>query len=123
MLEIPDARLSAVDNGRVRRVSSPTFVGRAEQLASFDRSLAGAAEGEPAVLLVAGESGVGKTRLVTEFAERARAAAARVAVGDCVELGEGELPYAPVVGALRDLGPEAIELAGAGRVELARLLP
>jgi DNA-binding CsgD family transcriptional regulator/tetratricopeptide (TPR) repeat protein len=121
--ELIRAPIAAVDNGRVRRVSSPTFVGRAEQLASFDRSLAGAAEGEPAVLLVAGESGVGKTRLVTEFAERARAAAARVAVGDCVELGEGELPYAPVVGALRDLGPEAIELAGPGRVELARLLP
>src|SRR3954447_23018824 len=123
LLEIPEARLSAVDNGRVRRVSSPTFVGRAEQLASFDRSLAGAAEGEPTVLLVAGESGVGKTRLVTEVAERARAAGARVAVGDCVELGEGELPYAPVVGALRDLGPDALELAGPGRVELARLLP
>src|SRR4051794_4449309 len=113
----------AVDNGRVRRVSSPTFVGRAEQLAIFDRSLASAAEREPAVLLIAGESGVGKTRLVSEFGERARAAGARVVTGDCVELGEGELPYAPIVGALRDLGAEAIELAGPGRAELARLLP
>jgi DNA-binding CsgD family transcriptional regulator/tetratricopeptide (TPR) repeat protein len=107
----------------MRRVSSPTFVGRAEQLAIFDRSLASAAEREPAVLLIAGESGVGKTRLVGEFGERARAAGARVVTGDCVELGEGELPYAPIVGALRDLGPEAIELAGPGRTELARLLP
>ena len=66
----------------MRRVSSPTFVGRAEQLASFDRALANAADGEPAALLIAGESGVGKTRLVTEFAERARAAGARAVTGD-----------------------------------------
>ena len=83
----------------MRRVSSPTFVGRAEQLARFDHALARAAEGEPAALLVAGDSGVGKTRLVSEYAERARAASARVLTGDCVELGEGELPYAPIVGA------------------------
>jgi DNA-binding CsgD family transcriptional regulator len=117
-----------VDNGAVRRVSSPTFVGRAEQLATFDEALAGAARGEPAVLLVAGESGVGKTRLIGEFAGRATAAGVRVLAGDCVELGDGELPYAPIVGALRDLqrdiGAEALtELAGPGRAELGRLLP
>ena len=117
-----------MDNGAVRRVSSPTFVGRAEQLASFDRTLAGAAQGEPSALLVAGESGVGKTRLITECAERAAAAGARVLTGDCVELGEGELPYAPIVGALRDLQrelgtEELVELAGPGGTELGRLLP
>jgi DNA-binding CsgD family transcriptional regulator/tetratricopeptide (TPR) repeat protein len=118
----------AVDNGRVRRVSSPTFVGRAEQLAAFDQALARAADGQPAALLIAGDSGVGKTRLVGEYRERAQAAGARVLTGDCVELGEGELPYAPIVGALRELQRElgtdaVIELAGQGRAELARLLP
>jgi DNA-binding NarL/FixJ family response regulator len=124
----PELAARAVDNGRVRRVSSPTFVGRAEQLAAFDHALARAAAEEPGALLVAGESGVGKSRLVAEFAERARAAGARVLTGDCVELGEGELPYAPIVGALRELQRElgtdaVIELAGQGRAELARLLP
>jgi DNA-binding NarL/FixJ family response regulator len=124
----PELATRAVDNGRVRRVSSPTFVGRAEQLAAFDHALARAAAEEPGALLVAGESGVGKSRLVAEFAERARAAGARVLTGDCVELGEGELPYAPIVGALRELQRElgtdaVIELAGQGRAELARLLP
>ncbi len=112
----------------MRRVSSPTFVGRAEQLASFDQALARAADGDPAGLLVAGESGVGKSRLVAEYGERARAAGARVLTGDCVELGEGELPYAPIVGVLRDLqrevGADALaELTGAGGAELGRLLP
>ncbi len=117
-----------MDNGAVRRVSSPTFVGRAEQLARFDHALASAEQGEPGTLLVAGDSGVGKSRLVHECAERARAAGARVLSGDCVELGEGELPYAPIVAVLRELrrelGAEAVaELAGAGRAELGRLLP
>jgi DNA-binding CsgD family transcriptional regulator/tetratricopeptide (TPR) repeat protein len=117
-----------MDNGAVRRVSSPTFVGRAEQLASFDQALARAASGEPAAVLVAGESGVGKSRFIAECAERATAAGARVITGDCVELGEGELPYAPIVGALRDLQREVgteelVELAGSGSTELGRLLP
>ena len=117
-----------MDNGRVRRVSSPTFVGRAEQLAGFDEALARAAGGEPSLLFVAGESGVGKSRLVAEFAKRARAAGGRVLSGECFELGEGELPYAPIVSALRELsresGPEGlVELAGPSSGELGRLLP
>jgi DNA-binding CsgD family transcriptional regulator len=117
-----------MDNGGVRRVSSPTFVGRAEELSAFDSALARAEQADPVVLLVAGESGVGKSRLVGEFAERARGAGARVMTGDCVELGEGELPYAPLVGALRelahDIGPEPlVELAGGAGSELGLLLP
>jgi DNA-binding CsgD family transcriptional regulator/tetratricopeptide (TPR) repeat protein len=124
----PELATRAMDNGAVRRVSSPTFVGRAEQLAGFDQALARAARGEPAAVLVAGESGVGKSRFIAECAERATAAGARVLTGDCVELGEGELPYAPIVGALRDLQREVgteelVELAGSGSTELGRLLP
>ena len=47
--------------------------------------------------------GVGKTRLLGELERAARADGMRVIGGDCVELGEGELPYAPIVGALRPL--------------------
>ena len=54
---------------------------------------------------------MGKTRLVTELARRTPRAGARTLCGDCVELGEGELPYAPLVAALRPLvarpGPRA----------------
>ncbi len=94
----------------------------------FDEALAGAEAGRPSLLLASGESGVGKSRLVAEFAARTRAAGARVLCGDCIELGDGELPYAPIVGALRDLireiGPDRLaELAGPSRGELGRLLP
>ena len=78
-----------------------------------------AADARPAVALVSGESGVGKTRLVAELADRARAQGARVLTGDCVDLGDGELAYAPIVSALRGLSVD--ELGGAAG--LAPLLP
>jgi tetratricopeptide (TPR) repeat protein len=72
------------------------------------------------VALVSGESGVGKTRLVAELAARARAQGARVLTGDCVDLGDGELAYAPIVSALRGLDADELGGAAAG---LAPLLP
>ena len=81
----------------LRRVSSPTFVGRAEELALLDSALAHT----PAFTFVAGESGVGKSRLVSEFEERAEIP---VLVGHCLELGGTTFPYAPIAEALRPLG-------------------
>jgi len=55
---------------------------------------------------VSGEAGIGKTRLLMEFAERASAAGARVLIGNCIELGDGELPHAPLAAILRQLDGE-----------------
>ena len=88
----------------LRRVSSPTFVGRTAELAALESALARASEGIPAFAFVAGESGVGKSRLVTEFEARAARSGARVLVGHCLELGGTIFPYAPIVEALRPLG-------------------
>src|ERR1700712_4692488 len=85
------------------RVTSTRFVGRAAELEELRAGLAEAVAGRPALAFVAGESGVGKTRLLSELERAARADGVRVIGGDCVELGEGELPYAPIVGALRPL--------------------
>jgi predicted ATPase len=125
---LTDAPAAPGDNRHVARVSSPEFVGRARELAALQAALERAAGGEAAAVFVAGESGVGKTRLLRELARCAQAAGARVLRGDCVAFGAGELPYAPIAGALRglirEIGPEAFdELAGARRDELARLLP
>ncbi len=111
-----------------RRVSSPSFVGRAEELAALRDALERAGTGIAGVALVGGESGVGKSRLLAELASAARDGGARVLQGDCIELGEGELPYAPIVGALRDLArviePGTLDdLPVAGRQELGRLVP
>jgi DNA-binding CsgD family transcriptional regulator/tetratricopeptide (TPR) repeat protein len=83
------------------RMTSARFVGRSGQLVELEAALRDAAERRPSLALVAGESGVGKSRLVQELLDRARADGVLVLAGDCVDLGEGELPYAPLIGALR----------------------
>ncbi|MEU3985089.1 AAA family ATPase [Streptomyces sp. NPDC026672] len=109
------------------RSVSPVFVGRAEELRTLDDALARAAEGEPQALLLGGEAGVGKTRLVEEFARAADRRGAVVALGGCVEIGADGLPFAPFSTALRALRralPAELAAAVAGQEdELARLLP
>ncbi|MEU8526297.1 AAA family ATPase [Streptomyces sp. NPDC048629] len=109
------------------RSVSPVFVGRAGELTALTEALAAATAGEPQALLVGGEAGVGKTRLVEEFVGAARASGAVVAVGGCVEIGADGLPFAPFSTALRALRrtlPDELAAAAAGQEhELARLLP
>ena len=83
---------------------------------------------DPAVVLVGGEAGVGKTRLIAELTARCATDGTRVLAGGCVPVGDGALPYAPIVEALRalvaDVGVGAVrELVGPSWPELARLLP
>jgi DNA-binding CsgD family transcriptional regulator len=126
---VTDAAPAHGDNRHVaRRVSSPEFVGRAEELAALQAALERAARGEATAVFVAGDSGVGKTRLLRELQRSAAAGGSRVLRGDCVAFGAGELPYAPIAGALRnlmrELGPGGFdELVGPGRDAFARLLP
>ena len=109
------------------RMTSARFVGRSEQLAELRAALRDAAEGRPSLALVGGESGVGKSRLADELIRHAREAGARVLTGDCVELGEDELPYAPLLTALRPLvrdGDPALDaLAPSLRAALDAILP
>ncbi|MFE6977022.1 AAA family ATPase [Streptomyces sp. NPDC057682] len=114
------------------RSVSPVFVGRTGEFSTLTEALARAAAptdggGGPQALLVGGEAGVGKTRLVEEFLSVAVRREAAVAVGGCVEIGADGLPYAPFSTALRTLHrtlPEEMAAACAGQErELARLLP
>src|SRR5919197_5210695 len=125
-------RLRRVGSGMisdvVRRASCPVLVGRAAEVARLRGALERAAAGEPAVVVVAGEAGVGKTRLVAELLGAAREAGAVALSGGCLDVGEGVLAYAPLVEALRQLArtldPEGLEqVLGGARAELARLVP
>ncbi|MEP6954366.1 MAG: AAA family ATPase [Solirubrobacteraceae bacterium] len=101
------------------------FVGRVHELAGLEDALADAASGRPALALISGEAGVGKTRLTGELASRARSRGAVVLSGGCIDLPEGTLPYAPAVEGLR----AHVRAEGPGRVlelggpEIGRLLP
>lgn len=79
------------------------FVGRAAERAVLDEALARAAAGQPQVVVVSGEAGVGKSRLVEQFAAHATDAGARVLLGTCVAAGPEGLALAPFIGALRRL--------------------
>ncbi|MCX4765181.1 AAA family ATPase [Streptomyces sp. NBC_01275] len=109
------------------RSVSPVFVGRADELDNLNDALTRAAAGEPQAILIGGEAGVGKTRLVEEFAAAACRRGAVVALGGCVEIGADGLPFAAFSTALRALRralPDELAAAAAGQEEeLARLLP
>jgi DNA-binding CsgD family transcriptional regulator/tetratricopeptide (TPR) repeat protein len=107
--------------------SSPVLVGRDAQLAALTEALERTAGGGQRAVLISGEAGAGKSRLVTEFA--ATAAGTRVLTGSCLQLGADGLPFAPFAEVLRDLVREfgaaavAAMVPGSGARELARLLP
>ncbi|MFB9628300.1 ATP-binding protein [Nonomuraea helvata] len=111
------------------RSVSPVFVGRAEELAALSDSFDEARKGTVTSVLLGGEAGVGKTRLVQRFAEQCQADGAHVLFGACVELSTEGLAYAPFTAALRQLvreqGPAAVAalLPGGAERDLARLLP
>jgi DNA-binding CsgD family transcriptional regulator/tetratricopeptide (TPR) repeat protein len=120
--------IGLIIDGVAVRVSSPVLIGRSSELERLRAALQLAVEGRSSATLIAGEAGVGKTRLTAELSGLAQDHGATVLLGGCIVLGEGALPYAPVVEALRSLvrrtDPDELErLLGQGRSELARLVP
>ena len=111
------------------RISSPALIGRAEYLAALDAALDRAQGGGPAAVLVGGEAGIGKSRLIDEFTAGASTAGARVLAGGCLDLGTDGLPFAPFAAMLRELvrsiGADGVAglLPGHATREFARLLP
>lgn len=103
------------------------FVGRRAELALLETALAAAVDGSPQTVFVGGEAGIGKTRLVGEFAARVEDDA-RVLTGQCFELSAGGLLYGPAVEILRKLAQsldpvERRELLGPAELELKRMAP
>ncbi|WNM37450.1 AAA family ATPase [Micromonospora halotolerans] len=106
------------------RAASTVLVGRQSELTGLREALGRARAGDPATVLVGGEAGVGKTRLLEEFGAHATATGARLLIGQCLELGEAGLPFAPFAAALRDVLRHDGPAAFAGyEAEFARLLP
>jgi DNA-binding SARP family transcriptional activator len=112
---------------RSRAEDQRTFVGRELELEDLLAGLESALGGRGSLCLIAGEPGIGKSRLTEELASRARERGAEVLVGRCWEAG-GAPAYWPWMQALRACvqarAPEQLrgEL-GAGAPDLARLVP
>ena len=102
------------------------LVARADEMRRLRAAFAEAERGEAGAVLVSGDAGVGKTRLLSELADHAAGRGALVLIGRCLDVREGGLPYLPFAEALSPLSAdedpvvaEAVRL----RPALARLLP
>jgi len=80
------------------------MVGRSAELGRLEAALLETAAGRGTTLLVAGDAGIGKTRLVRELADRAQNAGTTVLSGRCIDLVGAGLPYLPLADALRHVG-------------------
>ncbi|WP_431245256.1 ATP-binding protein [Leifsonia xyli] len=117
--------------------AATTLVGREPDLEALNAALRAADSGDPQAVVIGGEAGIGKSRLLEEFlgaqesaAHQSRASqpAAIVLLGRCVDLGDDGAPYAPFAAVLRRLiqtvGLERVlDAAGSGAGVLSALLP
>ncbi|MFK4761690.1 ATP-binding protein [Microbacterium sp. ZW T5_45] len=106
---------------------SAPMVGREAALARAQALFARTSEGVPSALLIEGEAGIGKSRLLREFTDSI-AGRADVHVGWCLDVGAARSPYGPLTGILRSLvrllGADAVrEGLGSGADALAMLVP
>jgi len=98
----------------VRRSSSPRLVGRDQELADLLAAVDGQ-DAERQVILIAGEAGIGKTRLLAELEATLRSSGADdraigIVRGSCLALADGELPFAPILEILDGLGHDRPDL-------------
>lgn len=103
------------------------FVGRIAEREQLLQLVERAKGGSGSFVVIAGEAGVGKTRLATEIAERARAAGFLCLTGRCPDM-EGTAPYSPLIQqieqAARSVTREVLRQAlGENAAELAKLMP
>ncbi len=106
--------------------SGQTLIGRESELAEIAAALGvGAPAGHRAVLL-AGDAGVGKTRLLTELRDIAVGSGWQVVAGHCLDFGDSALPYLPfseVLGRLASSAPDVLDDVAATRPALRVLQP
>ncbi len=133
--EIPTAipSAAATTTGNVSGIEAPfgmgrtPYIGRSEERSLLRQAVDRAIAGSGGVALIAGEAGLGKTRLVDEIAAEAKARGMFVVRGQCYDM-EGAPPYVPFVEAIeygltvtsRDVFRTAMGVAGP---EIARFVP
>lgn len=104
----------------LERLARGRLIGREHELAEMIAAWRRAAAGAGGTLLVSGEPGIGKTRLVRELRARAAVAGGRVLAGECY--ADGGMPYAPVAPLLAESAGD-LDLPAAVMADLATLAP
>jgi DNA-binding CsgD family transcriptional regulator/tetratricopeptide (TPR) repeat protein len=106
--------------------STTPLIGRVTELASLRALLQAAQAGDAGAVVLSGDAGVGKTRLLTELVRVAREEQFLVLVGHCIDFGDAGLAYLPFSEAFGRLGVDQHDLVGellTSFPPLARLLP
>jgi len=112
---------------RGHHAPSGLMVGRRDQMTTLQHALEQALDHGGRIVVVAGEAGIGKTRLIQEFTADAAARGLRILTAWCHET-EQPLPFRPWIDALRGTGP-ALEsmvrdgMSATSRASLARVFP
>lgn len=115
------------DVGMVAARTSTVMVGRDRELSRLCEVFASALDGDPRTVLLSGEAGIGKSRMMRELREGIERRA-NVLSGQCINMGETPIPYGPLISILRELvhgmgADAALDAAGPGRDALLLLLP
>ncbi len=87
----------------------PLLLGRERHVAELEDALSLAMAGEPQVVVLRGDAGVGKTTLVADLARRAEALDFTVAVGHCLDIEAG-ISFGPVIEALTTLVAGSVDV-------------
>jgi predicted ATPase len=106
---------------------TPVFVGRSEELGQLDHTLAAVRGGAGRCVLVSGEAGIGKSRLIVEIHSKAIGSGFTTLEGRCFEQ-DRSFPYAPLIDMLRPFLarsaiPDRLDALGPLAAELVKLLP
>lgn len=102
------------------------LVGRTREIDHLTAAAGIGSDPVSAAVVLGGDAGVGKTRLLTEVGERAVAAGWTVLVGHCLDFGDSGLPYLPfteIFGSLSTAAPERAGVLAEARPAITRLQP
>src|SRR3954453_429047 len=121
---------TAIMDGVAVHTTSRTLIGRDAELTEIASLLGvrsfGDSASEPVHVVLSGDAGVGKTRILVELRDLAVAEGWRVVAGHCLDFGDSALPYLPfseVLGRLEAELPEVVERVAEAHPALARLQP
>ncbi|MDX6276729.1 MAG: hypothetical protein QOJ72_857, partial [Nocardioidaceae bacterium] len=105
------------------RTPSTPLVGRGAELEQLLSATGVSDKPDGSVVLLGGDAGIGKTRLLRELAERAREAGQRVLVGHCLDLGDSARPYQPFAEVFSVVDTSESDELAARLPALEKLLP
>ena len=106
--------------------TSTPLVGRSTEMAALLSAVDDAKTRRAGAVLLSGDAGVGKTRLLDEVATGAHERGFGVLVGHCTDFGDAGLPYLPfteIFGRLAGERPDLVESVLTNFPAIGRLLP